>query len=150
MSDEWVIKHKSYTIHRLLPLQSRFGPRHVTNALSTLSPRQLKTSYATHLLVKRSLLILSVLLLVSSLPLWSAHAEDQRPNQEQEKQLKGAVIVPPRDRFGDIAPGAAEDTLKACLARIPEQATVGQRMLAEQTCEREEAIRKTYQGIRGL
>jgi hypothetical protein len=34
----------------------------------------------------------------------------------------------------------------ACLGRIPEQATVGQRMMAEMTCEREEQIRKTYQG----
>jgi hypothetical protein len=102
----------------------------------------------THVLVKRSLL--TVLLLASSLPLWSIHAEEQQPNQERDTQLKGALIVPPTDRFGDVSPGAAEDTLKACLARIPEQATVGQRMLAEQTCEREEAVRKTYQGIRGL
>ena len=100
--------------------------------------------------LKRSLLCASILLLTSSLSPFSTQAEDQKPKQEQEKQLKGAVIVPPTDRFGDVAPGAAEDTLKACLARIPEQATVGQRMLAEQTCEREEAIRKTYQGIRGL
>ncbi len=100
--------------------------------------------------IKGSLLFASVLLVALSLLPFSTHAEDRQPNQEQEKQLKGAVIVPPTDRFGDIAPGAAEDTLKACLARIPQQATVGQRMLAEQTCEREEAIRKTYQGIRGL
>ena len=104
----------------------------------------------SYILAKYSGLFFSVLLLASSLLPLSTHAEEQRSKEEQDKQLKGAVIVPPRDRFGDIAPGAAEDTLKACLARIPEQATVGQRMLAEQTCEREEAIRKTYQGIRGL
>ena len=91
---------------------------------------------------ERSLLFATVLLLTTSLPLFSTHAEDQRPNQEQEKQLKGAVIVPPTDRFGDVSPGAAGGMLKACLGRIPEQATVGQRMLAEQTCERVEAIRK--------
>jgi hypothetical protein len=98
----------------------------------------------------RSLLFSSVLLLASSLSAFSTHAEDQPPKPAEDRQLKGAVIVPPRDRFGDVSPGAAEDTLKACLARIPEHATVGQRMLAEQTCEREEVIRKTYQGIRGL
>ena len=102
----------------------------------------------THPLVTRSLLFSSIFLLASS-HLFSSHAEDRQTNQEQEKQLKGTVIVPPTERFSDVSPGAADDTLKACLARIPEQATVGQRMLAEQTCEREEAIRKTYQGIRG-
>lgn len=40
------------------------------------------------------------------------------------------------------ASGAAEDTLKACLARIPKVASVGQRMLAEQTCAGEEETRK--------
>ena len=104
----------------------------------------------THLQTQRFLLCSSVLLLASSLSPFPTHTEDQQSKQEQDKQLKGAVIVPPTDRFGDVSPGAAEDTFKACLARIPEQATVGQRMLAEQTCEREEAIRKTYQGIRGL
>jgi hypothetical protein len=87
-----------------------------------------------------------VLLLVSYLAPFSPHAEDQPPKQAEDQQLKGALIVPPKDRFGDVAPGAVEDTLKACLGRIPEQATVGQRMMAEMTCEREEQIRKTYQG----
>jgi hypothetical protein len=104
----------------------------------------------THTLMKRALLFSSVLFMASSLSPFSTHAEEQPAKQTEDKQLKGAAIVPPTDRFGDVSPGAAEDTLKACLARIPEQATVGQRMLAEQTCEREEAIRKTYQGIRGL
>jgi hypothetical protein len=100
----------------------------------------------THSLVKRPLLFSSVLLLASSLSPFSNHAEDQPPKQAEGQQLEGGLILPPRDKFGDVSPGAAEDTLKACLARIPEQATVGQRMMAEQTCEREEQIRKTYQG----
>jgi hypothetical protein len=56
------------------------------------------------------------------------------------------VIVLLTDKFSDYSPGVAEDTLKACLRRIPEKATVGQRMLAEQTCEGEEAIRKAHKG----
>ena len=101
----------------------------------------------THLLVIRPLLFSFVLLLASSLSPFSLHAEDQQPKESSaDQQLKGAVLIPPKDRFGDVSPGAAEDTLKACLARIPEQATVGQRMMAEMTCEREEQIRKTYQG----
>lgn len=100
--------------------------------------------------VKRSLLFSSVLLVLSSLSPISTYAEEQPSKQTEEKELRGAVIVPPKDRFGDVSPGAAEDTLKGCLARIPEQATVGQRMMAELTCEREEAIRKTYRGLRSF
>lgn len=40
------------------------------------------------------------------------------------------------------ASGAAEDTFKACVARIPAFATAGQRMLAEQSCAGEEEVRK--------
>lgn len=38
-------------------------------------------------------------------------------------------------RATGMASDAAEDTLKACLGRIPSQATAGQRMLAEQSCQ---------------
>ena len=41
------------------------------------------------------------------------------------------------------ASGAAEDTLKACITRIPVFASAGQRMLAEQSCAGEEEVRKT-------
>ncbi len=44
--------------------------------------------------------------------------------------------------LGVMASGAAEDTLKACMARIPEAASAGQRMLAEQSCAGEEEARK--------
>ncbi len=43
---------------------------------------------------------------------------------------------------GRIAAGAVEDSLKACMARIPSNATAGQRMLAERSCERDQAERK--------
>lgn len=38
---------------------------------------------------------------------------------------------------GRIAAGVEEETLDSCVARIPQDATVGQRMLAEQTCRRD-------------
>jgi len=41
-----------------------------------------------------------------------------------------------------VAAGAVEDTLKACLARIPKDASAGQRLLAEQNCKTAEANRK--------
>lgn len=44
--------------------------------------------------------------------------------------------------LGRIAAGAVEDTLQACMARIPSDATAGQRMLAERSCERDQAARK--------
>lgn len=44
--------------------------------------------------------------------------------------------------LGRIAVGAVEDTLQACMARIPSDATAGQRMLAERSCERDQATRK--------
>ena len=41
-----------------------------------------------------------------------------------------------------VAAGAVEDTLKDCLARIPKDASAGQRMLAQQSCEIVEGTRK--------
>ncbi len=41
-----------------------------------------------------------------------------------------------------IASGAVEDTLSACMARIPKDATPGQRMLAEESCRRDQAARR--------
>ena len=44
-----------------------------------------------------------------------------------------------------VAAGSLEDSLKACLARIPKDATAGQKMLAEQSCRRAEADRAPVQ-----
>ena len=41
-----------------------------------------------------------------------------------------------------IAAGVEEETLDTCLAGIPEDATVGQKMLAEQTCRRDYSGRR--------
>lgn len=48
-----------------------------------------------------------------------------------------------------VAAGAVEDTLAICLARIPQSATAGQRMMAEQTCRRDEAGRASVRAIPG-
>ena len=48
-----------------------------------------------------------------------------------------------------MAPGAVEDTLKACLTRIPKNASIGQRMLAEASCERDEIDRRPIQTVPG-
>jgi hypothetical protein len=41
-----------------------------------------------------------------------------------------------------IAAGVEEETLDSCIARIPKDATAGQRMLAEQTCRRDFSVRR--------
>jgi hypothetical protein len=41
-----------------------------------------------------------------------------------------------------VAAGAVEDSLNACLGRIPKDATAGQKMLAEESCRRDQAARR--------
>jgi len=41
-----------------------------------------------------------------------------------------------------VASGAVEDTLNACLARIPKDASAGQKMLAEESCSRDQGARR--------
>lgn len=87
----------------------------------------------TSAVVKRSLLLSSFVLLGSVLSPVSTHAEDG--------QVQGAMIIPvPTPQ---VASGAVEDSLKACLARIPKVASVGQRLLAERACEGEDGIRQS-------
>lgn len=52
------------------------------------------------------------------------------------------TVAAPGDPYQTDAAGAASDTLKACLARIPKDASVGQRMIAERSCERDQADRR--------
>jgi hypothetical protein len=68
--------------------------------------------------------------------------------QAEDSHMKGSMVVPPTQAravpIGEravVASGAAEDTLKACQARIPESASAGQRMLAEQSCAGAEQTR---------
>jgi hypothetical protein len=75
-----------------------------------------------------------VLLAVLSIPSTpSVEAEDSR--------VKGTMILPSAEKYavsiGEravMASGAVEDMLNACMARIPELASAGQYLLAEQSC----------------
>ena len=49
----------------------------------------------------------------------------------------------------NVASGHAGDTLKACLGRIPGNATNSQRMLAEVTCQRDEGDRQSIKAVPG-
>ena len=48
----------------------------------------------------------------------------------------------PNSSGNRISAGVEEETLDTCLAGIPQDATVGQKMLAEQTCRRNYASRR--------
>ncbi len=48
-----------------------------------------------------------------------------------------------------VASGAVEDSTQACLARIPKDATSGQRMIAEDSCKRDQASRQPMQDTPG-
>jgi len=47
------------------------------------------------------------------------------------------------------ASGAVEDNLKYCLKRIPQKASTGQRMMAEQGCRRDQESRKSIDAVPG-
>ena len=93
----------------------------------------------TSVSLQRWVLCGSMLLLGSSLSPSFIHGEE-------EGHVTGAMILMPTHKVDEVASGAVEDTLKACLARIPDMASEGQRMLAEQTCRGQEVVRKTNQG----
>lgn len=58
---------------------------------------------------------------------------------EGAKGSSGAATATGLNR---VASGAVEDTSNACLARIPKDASAGQKMLAEESCRRDQAARR--------
>lgn len=52
------------------------------------------------------------------------------------------TMTPSASSKARIAAGVEEETLDSCLAHIPQDASAGQKMLAEQTCRRDFAIRR--------
>jgi len=98
----------------------------------------------TTLFTKRTIYVLPVLL-AASLGLMSTEAADRQP----------AEVAPKFDTTTEpgIAAGAPEDTLRACMARIPHDASIGQLMIAQQGCWRDENDRKPMldaPGARGV
>lgn len=71
---------------------------------------------------------------------------------EEVGQASGAAAPPManvRTGAGVMAAGAVGDSLTACMARIPEDASAGQRMIAEQSCGRDQGDRKLIQAVPG-
>lgn len=88
----------------------------------------------------RMLRALPILCTLSLTPI-PAQAEDSPTG-------KGAADVAVATQ-SSMAAGAVEDTLQACMARIPKDASIGQRMIAEQSCGRDESERKPFEAIPG-
>ncbi|MBA5870213.1 MAG: hypothetical protein GDA68_09475 [Nitrospira sp. CR2.1] len=59
---------------------------------------------------------------------------------KRDETLRQAVAGNAAAKSGNrAAAGAAGDSLEACMARIPKDGSVGQRMLAEESCKRDQA-----------
>lgn len=71
------------------------------------------------------------------------------PAQAAEQAPRVSPVGASTEGLGLTAPGAVEDTLKACLARIPKDASAGQRLIAEQSCGRDEQDRLPIQAVPG-
>ena len=50
---------------------------------------------------------------------------------------------------GAAASGTQGDSLQACLSRIPQDASAGQRLIAQRSCERDDAERKEIEIVPG-
>jgi hypothetical protein len=87
----------------------------------------------THLSYTPSILFVSALLMAPTAVLTA---------QAADGQLKGATLAAPASDRNAMASDAVEDTLKACLGRIPSDASAGQRMLAEQSCAGQQETRQ--------
>lgn len=70
------------------------------------------------------------------------------PLTVQAADQKPAPVVAPT-RAVAVASGAVEDTLTVCMARIPQVSTPGQRLIAEQSCQRDESGRASMQAVPG-
>lgn len=87
--------------------------------------------------ITKSGVVALILMLFGALSVPSA-----QPVQAADLLVERAVGFAPIEELAVTASGAAEDTFKACVARIPAFASVGQRILAEQSCAGEEEVRK--------
>jgi len=62
---------------------------------------------------------------------------------QRDEALRQSVAGNATAKSGNrAAAGAAGDSLEACMARIPKDGSVGQRMLAEESCQRDQANRR--------
>lgn len=94
----------------------------------------------TNLIITLTVLV-AALVLIMGIP--------SLPTQAAEKASGASIASASAGEIGVVASGAAEDTLLACLARIPKDASAGQRMFAEQSCKRDEGTRELVNAVPG-
>jgi len=94
----------------------------------------------TPLVTRRTIWIVGILI-GGCLGLTVARAQDRQ----------STIVAPGTDATNkaDIAAGSVEDTIRDCMGRIPKDASIGQVMIAEQSCWRDENERKPVQAIPG-
>lgn len=62
---------------------------------------------------------------------------------KRDEAVRMGIVGTASAKSGDrAASGTQGDTLDACMARIPKDASSGQRMLAEESCKRDQANRR--------
>ena len=67
---------------------------------------------------------------------------DSGSMSSSRQSAESSSMNQPNTSKNRIAAGVEEETLDTCLARIPQDSTTGQKMLAEQTCRRDFAPRR--------
>jgi hypothetical protein len=94
----------------------------------------------TPLFNKQTICMLAILL-SGSLEAALIQAQDREP----------ATVAPGSNAITDedIAPGSVEDTIRACMARIPQDASIGQRMIAQQGCWKDQNDREPFESVPG-
>jgi hypothetical protein len=65
--------------------------------------------------------------------------ESCRRDEAARQGIVGTATTKSGDR---VSSGTQGDSLEACMARIPKDASAGQRMLAEASCERDQTTRR--------
>jgi len=90
-----------------------------------------------NLLIKRTILVVSLAVIPLILPGLTLAAEPVKETLSLAEAQAQALT--------QIAEGSVSDTLKLCLGRIPQDASAGQLMLAEQNCQQVQAARTINQ-----
>lgn len=67
--------------------------------------------------------------------------QEETPTASGSSMGGGTSASAPQSR---PASGTSEDNLQACMSRIPSDASVGQRMMAERSCQRDAADKKGF------
>ncbi len=73
----------------------------------------------------------------------------ERPAQIMAQSASGSFSGRQEQPLTETASGAVEDTLTACLSRIPRDASAGQRLIAEESCKRDKAERTPMDAVPG-